>query len=94
MPDKFDVGYVAKLCRLELTEEETERYQGQLDKILDYIQILETLDLEGIEPTAHASPVYDVMREDEPRECLSREDALKNAPQEALDQFAVTKVVE
>jgi len=94
MPEEFNVSYVAQLCRLELTEEEQERYQSQLSDILDYMQQIESLDVEGIEPTAHAAPVFDVLREDEPRETLSHEDALRNAPQQAHEQFSVTKVVE
>ncbi len=99
MPDPnantdFDVGYVAELCRLELSAEEKTRYQEQLDKVLGYMKQVDAIDVSGIEPTAHANPVFDVLREDEPRECLSREDALRNAPQVAQDQFAVTKVVE
>ncbi len=95
MPETdFDVGYVAQLCRLELSDEEKSRYQKQLEKVLDYMKQVDAIDVSGIEPTAHATPVFDVMREDEPRESLSREDALRNAPQVAHDQFAVTKVVE
>lgn len=95
MPDTdFDVGYVAELCRLELSDEEKTRYQEQLNKVLDFMKQIDAIDVSGIEPTAHANPVFDVVRQDEPRECLSQEDALRNAPQVALGQFAVTKVVE
>lgn len=91
---EFDVGYVAELCRLELSDEEKARYQEQLSKVLDYMQQVDAIDVSGIEPTAHANPVFDVLRKDEQRECLDRDEVLKNAPQSALDQFAVTKVVE
>tara|TARA_R110002096_G_scaffold100173_14_gene222053 strand:+ start:855 stop:1142 length:288 start_codon:yes stop_codon:yes gene_type:complete len=95
MPEtEFDVGYVAELCRLELSDEEKARYQEQLSKVLDYMQQVDAIDVSGIEPTAHANPVFDVVRKDEVRECLDRDEVLKNAPQSALDQFAVTKVVE
>ncbi|MEM1296356.1 MAG: Asp-tRNA(Asn)/Glu-tRNA(Gln) amidotransferase subunit GatC [Verrucomicrobiota bacterium] len=91
---EFDVGYVAELCRLELSDEETARYQEQLSKVLHYMQQVDAIDVSGIEPTAHANPVFDVLRKDEERECLDRDEVLKNAPQSAMDQFAVTKVVE
>ncbi|MFT5470409.1 MAG: aspartyl-tRNA(Asn)/glutamyl-tRNA(Gln) amidotransferase subunit C [Verrucomicrobiales bacterium] len=91
---EFDVGYVANLARLKLSEEEKERYQGQLVSVLDYMRQIDSIDVSGVEPMAHASPVFDVMREDELRESLSREDVLRNAPQVLNEQFAVTKVVE
>lgn len=91
---EIDVRYVANLCRLELSEEEAVRYQAQLQQVLDYMGQIDELDVSGIEPTAHAAPVFDVWREDEVCPGLSREDALANAPQEAQNQFAITKVVE
>ncbi len=94
MPEEINVGYVAKLCRLELTDEELQRYQTQHNDILAYMQQIQDLDVDGIEPTPHASPDFDVLRPDEARETLSHEDVLRNAPQQAHDQFSVTKVVE
>lgn len=91
---EIDVRYVANLCRLELSAEEVERYQAQLRQVLDYMGQIDALDVSGIQPTAHAAPVFDVWREDEREACLSREDALANAPQEAQNQFAINKVVE
>lgn len=92
--EEIDVRYVANLCRLELSETEAARYQAQLEQVLAYMGQIDNLDVAGIEPTAHAAPVFDVWREDEVRPGLSREDALLNAPQEAQNQFAITKVVE
>ncbi len=96
MPDTedFDVRYLANLARLELTEEEASTFQTQLASILEHMKRLESIDVDGIEPTAHANPVYDVMREDDPEMCLPREIALSNAPRKRLDQFSVTKVIE
>jgi aspartyl-tRNA(Asn)/glutamyl-tRNA(Gln) amidotransferase subunit C len=91
---EFDVAHVAKLCRLELTAEEAERFQVQLGGIIDYMKHIDRLDLTGIEATAHAVARFDVCREDEPEPGLAREDALRNAPQTTQHQFAVTKVVE
>lgn len=91
---EIDVGYVANLARLGLTEDEKTRYQAQLGAVLDYMKQIDSIDVEGIEPTAHANPVFDVMREDVARPSLPREEVLRNAPQVMNDQFAVTKVVE
>lgn len=98
MPDSsaLNVRYVAALARLALTEEETALYQEQLERILTYVDKLTELDLSGIDPTAHAMPVSDRTRPDEPRpeDCLGQEATLSNAPQRWQDQFRVPKVVE
>ena len=92
--DRKTVEHVAKLARLELTPEELEKYGGQLGAILDYIRLLEEVDVEGAEPLAHAADSHNVFRADEPRPSLDREDALRNAPQRSDDSFIVPKVVE
>lgn len=92
--EEIDVRYVANLCRLDLSEAEASRYQAQLQQVLDYMGQIDALEVAGIEPTAHAAPVFDVWREDEVQSGLSREDVLANAPQEIQSQFAITKVVE
>ncbi|MFC4100903.1 Asp-tRNA(Asn)/Glu-tRNA(Gln) amidotransferase subunit GatC [Paenibacillus xanthanilyticus] len=89
-----DVEHVAKLARLELTEQEKEQFTGQLNAILKYAEKLNQLDTEGIEPTSHVLPVTNVMREDEVRESVSNETALKNAPDEEDGQFKVPAVLE
>ena len=95
MPDAdFNVGYVAQLCRLELTAEETVQFQEQLSGVIDYMRHIDQLDLSGIEATAHAVATFDVYREDEPTPSLPLEDVLRNAPQANQNQFVVTKVVE
>ena len=91
---EIDVNYVADLARLELTEEEVSSFSAQLGDILDYVRKLESLDLEGIEPMAHAAPVFDVMREDVSRPGAGTDSALANAPDKCNDQFRVTRVVE
>ncbi len=93
MPD-LDVAYTANLARLELTEEETALFQKQLGSILDYMKQLDDVDVSGIEPTAHAAPVFDVMREDESRPGFTPDEALANAPRRVGDQFHVPKVIE
>ena len=90
----FNVTYVANLARIELSEDEAAQFQGQLVSILDYIRQLESVDVTGIEPTAHASPVFDVLREDVARPGFTADEALLNAPSRAGDQFRVPKVIE
>ena len=92
--EKLDVAHIANLARLDLSKEEIATFQGQLDNVLDYVEKLTELDVEGIEPTAHASPVFDIMREDVARPGFGLEKALMNAPRRVGDQFGVPKVIE
>jgi aspartyl-tRNA(Asn)/glutamyl-tRNA(Gln) amidotransferase subunit C len=93
-PAQIDVAHVAKLARLNLTEEETRLFQGQLGQVLEYAEKLRELDVSEVEITTHAVPVLNVFREDEPHAGLTAEEALKNAPHHANGLFIVTKVVE
>ena len=86
---QIDVAYIAKLARIDLTEEET-----ALDKILAYITKLESYDVTGIAPMNHPLPAMDVMREDIPETGFTQEEALSNAPQQSQGQFRTPKVVE
>ena len=91
----MDVQYAANLARIALTDDEATRYEKQLDQILKYVELLKTVDVEGIEPTAHANPVFDVIREDATHdESFTQEEALANAPAVAQGQFKMPKVVE
>ena len=92
--NKIDVAYVAQLARLELTAEEKARLEGQLASVLEYVDQLRKLNVDGIEPTAHAIPMVNVFREDKNRPGIPLELALKNAPQRMNDLFVVPKVVE
>ena len=91
---EMDLSRVVKLVRIELTPEEERRLAPQLSEVLKYIEKLNELDVSGVEPTAHATPLSNVMREDEPRDSLSQEDALRNAPKAANGLFVVPKIVE
>jgi aspartyl-tRNA(Asn)/glutamyl-tRNA(Gln) amidotransferase subunit C len=93
-PADIDVAHVAKLARLNLSEEETTLFQGQLRRVLDYAAKLREPDTSGIETAAHAVPVFNVLREDQPRDWFTAEEALSNAPRQADGLFIVTKVVE
>ena len=91
---ELDVAHVAKLARLNLTEEETRLFQAQLGRVLEHAKKLEELDLSKVEETAHAVPIFNVFRPDEPQPWLTAEEALQNAPREAGGLFIVPKVVE
>lgn len=89
-----EVEHVARLARLALTPEEKERMRSQLDAILAYIDKLRELDTTGVEPTSHAIPMTNVMREDEPRPPFPKEEMLANAPERDGDFFRVPKIIE
>ena len=91
---ELDVDYVAKLARILLSEEETRLFQEQLGQVLEYADKLREVDVSTVEAAAHAIPVFDVFREDVPRDWFTAEEALSNAPQKANGLFLVTKVVE
>jgi len=89
-----EVEHVAKLARLELTEQEADTFTGQLDAILAYVDKLKELNTDGIIPTAHAVPMENAFREDEVRPSIGVENALANAPARAESFFRVPKVIE
>tara|TARA_B100000683_G_scaffold214658_1_gene209853 strand:- start:97 stop:375 length:279 start_codon:yes stop_codon:yes gene_type:complete len=91
---EMDLSRAVKLARIELTTEEEQRLAPQLGEVLQYVEKLNELDVSDVEPTAHATPLSNVMREDEPRESLSQEEALRNAPKTANGLFVVPKIVE
>ncbi len=93
-PVQIDVAHLAKLARLALSGDETELFQEQLERVLEYAEKLREPDTSQIEPAAHAVPVSNVFREDEPRSGLTVEEALSNAPHKANDLFIVPKVLE
>ena len=91
---EIDVKYVAHLARLKLTPEEEEKFGAQLGQVLGYIAKLSELDVTGVEPTAHAVPLVNVLRPDEPTPSLPTSEALRNAPAQANSLFVVPKIVE
>jgi aspartyl-tRNA(Asn)/glutamyl-tRNA(Gln) amidotransferase subunit C len=94
MSAQFDVRYTAQLARLHLTEEEIAKFQNQLGQVLDYVEKLRGVDVEGIEPTAHANAVHNVFRADAARPGFTVAEALANAPRTANQLFIVPKVIE
>lgn len=88
----LDVAYVARLARINLTEDEARIFQKQLDDVLQYVEKLRQVDVTGIDAASHALSV--VFRDDVPRDWFTAEQALSNAPRQANDLFVVPKVVE
>lgn len=91
-----DVEYVAKLARLELSEQEKSQFAGQLESILGYIDKLSALDTKDVPPTSHAMDLKNSWREDILKPCPEsvREALLANAPEREDDFFKVKKVIE
>jgi len=90
----LDVAYVARLARINLTEAEAEVFQKQLDDVLRYVEKPRQADVTHVEPAAHVLPIFNVFREDAPRDWFTAEQALSNAPRKANGLIIVPKVVE
>jgi aspartyl-tRNA(Asn)/glutamyl-tRNA(Gln) amidotransferase subunit C len=91
---ELDVRYVARLARINLTEEEAKIFQKQLGDVLKYVEKLSEVDVSGMDARPQALPVFNVFREDAPRDWFTAEQALSNAPRQANGLFVVPKVVE
>ena len=87
------VAHVARLARLDLTDEELEHYTDQLAAILDHAADIEALDLEGVEPMTHPVPLVNVLREDIVRPCLDRDEVLAAAPAAESGRFKVPPIL-
>jgi len=92
--DQSQVTKVAKLSRLDLTDDEVQEFTGQLSAILDYVEKMNELDTTGVEPLAHCLPVSNVLREDSAKESLGTEKVLANAPQRDNEFFKVPKILD
>jgi len=91
---KQEVLKVGTLSRIRLTEAEVEKFGTQLSAILGYVDKLRELDTRNVEPLAHALPIHNVLRPDEPRPSLTPEEALGGAPETAGDFFRVPRVLD
>lgn len=91
---ELDVQAVARLARVELSAEEVVTFGAQLGRVLEHIELLGRVDVSEVEPTAHANPVFNVLRDDEPRPSLARGEALALAPRQANSLVVVPKVIE
>jgi len=89
--DDATVRHVARLARLRLGPEEQARMREELSGILEHVERIQALDLDEVPPTTHVVELLNVVREDEPRECLSQEEALREAPEVIEGMFAVVK---
>lgn len=90
----IDVAYVANLARLDLNAATCAQFQKQIATIVEYVRQIGELNLDGIEPTSHGQPVYNVFREDTERPGLPRDRVLANAPARLEDEFKVPRMVE
>jgi aspartyl-tRNA(Asn)/glutamyl-tRNA(Gln) amidotransferase subunit C len=88
-----DVRHVALLARLSLSDEQVATLGSELNSILEHIDTIQQLDLDGVEPTAHPVAVANVVRSDELRPCLPRERALLNAPEQEAGAFVIPQIV-
>jgi aspartyl-tRNA(Asn)/glutamyl-tRNA(Gln) amidotransferase subunit C len=87
--DREQVLHVARLARLELSDEEVERMSSELSGVLDHVDKISELDLEGVEPTSHVVALENVLRADEPRPSWPLERVLEEAPDPAAGAFRV-----
>lgn len=92
MISKDDVKHIAWLARLELSEEEVEKFTGQLGQILEHAGKIKEVDTSQVKPTSHPLPLKNVFREDKAQASVSKEDALSNAPQKESGAFLVPKI--
>ncbi|MEP6821571.1 MAG: Asp-tRNA(Asn)/Glu-tRNA(Gln) amidotransferase subunit GatC [Chthoniobacterales bacterium] len=95
MPNSdLDVSQIARLARINLTEEEATLFQEQLEQVINFAKKLSEVDVSAVEVSAHASPIFDIFRDDAAAPSFTQEEALQNAPQQAKGLFIVPKVVE
>lgn len=91
--DRKDVEKLAHLSRLELTEQELVDMESDMNKMLQFVDKINELDLEGVEPLAYMSDEVNILREDEVKQDITHDEALKNAPDKDTDYFRVPKVI-
>jgi len=92
--NKDTVKYTANLARIELSDEELDHFTGQLDKILAYVDKLNTLNIPDLKPTSHVLKMKNVYREDAVKNSLPVSEAIKNAPLAENNLFKVPKIID
>ena len=92
--DRAAVDHIARLARLDLSEAERTRMQGELAQILGHAERIQSLDLDDVEPTSHSIPLSNVTRPDVVGPSLSQEEALQNAPAAEDGRFKVPRIIE
>ena len=90
---KDEVMHVANLARLDMDEASIDKFAGQIGTILEYVDVLNRVDTQGVTPTSHAISLTNVFREDREKKTLERDKALANAPQKEDGNFVVPKVI-
>ncbi|GAB3804621.1 Asp-tRNA(Asn)/Glu-tRNA(Gln) amidotransferase subunit GatC [Virgibacillus kimchii] len=90
---KDQVKHVAELARLAISEEEADMLTDQLSEIIESADLLNELDTDDVEPITHASDLKNVLRKDEPESWITKEDALKNAPDQKDGHFRVPSIL-
>jgi aspartyl-tRNA(Asn)/glutamyl-tRNA(Gln) amidotransferase subunit C len=88
-----DVAHVARLARLDLSEDELERYTTQLAAVLEHAADIATLDIEGVPATAHPFPLTNVFRADVAEPGLARDEVLAQAPEVESDRFRIPRIL-
>lgn len=91
---RLEVEHVAKLARLELSDQEKEKLTDQLSNILTYVEKMNELDTRNVAPTSHVLDITNVMRDDAPDDSLPQERALANAPDKAVGHYKVPRIIE
>ena len=94
MIEKKDLEYVASLAKLKLREEDVEKVRAKFSMVLDYVSMLNRLDIQGVEPLINVNSMTNVMRDDEVGESLDRETLLANAPDKMYGCIKVSKILE
>lgn len=89
MLERHQVDHVARLARLELSDAEADRMAAELSKILDHIEAIRSLDLQGVQPTSHVVDLVNALRADAPHDSLTPEQALAAAPEPTAAGFGV-----
>ena len=84
---------MARLARLNLTDDEVQLFTGQLGAVLEHAEDVEALDTSGVPPTAHPLHIQNVLRDDEPTPCLDRDEVLRAAPRAEGGRFRVPPIV-
>jgi aspartyl-tRNA(Asn)/glutamyl-tRNA(Gln) amidotransferase subunit C len=92
--DRATVDHVARLARLDLSDDERDRMTAELGHILEHAAKIQALELDEVEPTSHAIPIRNVMRPDEVRPSLTQDEALSGAPEVEDGRFKVPRILE
>ncbi len=91
---RSDVEHVAALARLKISEDEINVFTGQLNRILEYFETLQSADTDNVEPSTHAVSLDNAFREDRVQESIGLQKALQNAPDAEKGHFKVPKIIE